>query len=251
MQQMAGAPPTRTSLEKRIDTSENEWEELLKEKVNDWVDYVIKTGRSAPKTNVTSNRLVHNFKDLVEQELAGKNVVKNRFKHIKKSNRPLGTPKGKTVRPVYSPSSGGDTGGGHSGGDMNNVGLGNGGGGHGDPRGDDPEGDGEQYTATGNGRYDNTNDRKFQLVNYRNINILPFSGRNLSTNPYLPFNNSLRRLILVQGKAGDDLLQILDDVEKLGAEKFTKEDLEELAEEHPKAYEYDRAIKLALLNFTT
>ena len=54
----------------------------------------------------------------------------------------------------------------------------------------------------------------------------PFSGRNLTTNPYLLFNNSLRRLILVQGKAGDDLLEILDDVEKMGAEQITKEDLE-------------------------
>lgn len=134
---------------------------------------------------------------------------------------------------------------------MHNVGLGNGGGGHGGPQGEDPEGDDEQHIAIGNGRYDNRNDRGFQVVNYRNINILPFSGRSLSINPCLPFYNSLRRLISVQGKVGDDLLQRLDDVEKLGAEQFTNEDLEELAGACPKACEYDRTIQLALHNFNT
>ena len=165
----------------------------------------------------------------MEQALAGKKITRSRFNRIRKGDKTLDTPKDKIVRPVYSPSSGGDTGGGHSGGSIHNLGRGNGGDGPRDPRDEDPDGDHDGYTTTCNGRYDNRIDREFQLVNHRNINIVPFSGRNLTTNPYLPFNNSLRRLILVQGKAGDDLLEILDDVEKMGAEKFTKEDLEDLA----------------------
>ena len=249
MQRTAGAPPERTPLEKRIDTPDNTWEELLTEQVNKWVGYVQSNGKLAPKKNVVENRVVHYFRDLVEHALAGKKIMRSRFNRIRKGDKTLDTPKDKIVKQVYSPSSGGDTGGGHSGGSINNLGRGNGGDGPRDPRDEDPDGDNDGYNTTCNGRYDDRIDRKFQFVNHRNINIVQFSGRNLTSNPYLPFNNSLRRLILVQGKAGDEVLEILDDVDKMGAEKFIKEDLEELAEDHPKAYEYDRAIKFALLNF--
>ena len=97
--------------------------------------------------------------------------------------------------------------------------MGNGGGGSEDPRHEGPDGDSDGYTTIGNGRYDNRSDKEFQFYNHRNTNIVTFSGRNLIIKPSLPFNNSLSRLILVQGKAGDDLLEILDDVEKLGAEQ--------------------------------
>ena len=190
--------------------------------------------------------------------MVGKKVGKNRFTHTKRNNRILETPKEKIVKPVYSPSLGW----GHvrwqqwwkypqSGNGKwwrGGGGGGGGGGGNGDPRDEDPDGNNDRYTTVGNGRYDNRSDREFQFVNHRNINIVPFSGRHLTTNPYLPFNYSVRRLTLVQGKVGDDLLEMPDDAEKLGAEKLTKEDLEDSAEHHPKAYEYDRAIKLAFLN---
>lgn len=80
---------------------------------------------------------------------------------------------------------------------------------------------------------------------------MAFTARNLQANPCLQSNNALRRLILVQGKAGEELLQIFDDVERCGADKFTKEDLDELAKEYPGASEYDRAIELPLFNFIT
>lgn len=38
--------------------------------------------------------------------------------------------------------------------------------------------------------------------------MTPFSGRNVQVNPYLPFNNAPRRLIFVQGKDGEELLDI-------------------------------------------
>lgn len=63
-------------LEKRIYTPQSEWKELLKEQVTIWVDYVLNIGKSAPRTNVINNRVVHNFRELAEQELIGKNVVK-------------------------------------------------------------------------------------------------------------------------------------------------------------------------------
>ena len=75
MQQMAGAPPERTPLEKRTDTPDKTSEELLTEQVNNWVGYVQSIGKLAPKTNVVKHRVVHNFRDLVEQAMAGKKVV--------------------------------------------------------------------------------------------------------------------------------------------------------------------------------
>ena len=47
--------------------------------------------------------------------------------------------------------------------------------------------DAEQYVSINNGKCGNRNDREFQLVNYRNINIDPFGGRNLYTSPHLQF----------------------------------------------------------------
>ena len=115
-----------------------------------------------------------------------------------------------------------------------------------------PPDDEEDYTMTGGGNGRNGyNYKEFQLVNARNVNINPFSGRNLATNPYLPFNNALRRLILVQGHDGEELLNILNEIEQCGDEKFTKDDLKELSTRYPKAYQYDRAVRLALLNYTT
>ena len=65
---------------------------------------------------------------------------------------------------------------------------------------DDDDGPPTTHNAGG---HNGQNDREFQLVNARNINITPFSGRNLITDPYLSFNTALRRLIFVQGKDGE------------------------------------------------
>ena len=122
MQRTAGAPPERTPLEQRIDTPDNMWEELLTEQVNNWVGYVQSIGKLAPKHNVVKIRVVHNFRDLVEQALIGKKVTRSRFNRIRKGDKSLDTPKDKIAKPVYSPRSGGVTGGGHSGGSTHNLG---------------------------------------------------------------------------------------------------------------------------------
>ena len=64
MQRMAGAPPERTPLEKRIDTPDKIWEELLTEQVNNSVDYVQNVGKLAPKIVVVKNRVVHKWSKL-------------------------------------------------------------------------------------------------------------------------------------------------------------------------------------------
>ena len=56
--------------------------------------------------------------------------------------------------------------------------------------------------------------------------------------------------MLVQGKDGEESLDILDGVEQLGEQKFNKEDLEEIVRVCPEIYQYDRAITLALLIYT-
>ena len=74
---------------------------------------------------------------------------------------------------------------GQDGGDFNNLGKGNGEGGNGGFRDNAPDAelDDEQFTNIANDRHDHRGDREFQLVNYRNINFVQFSGRNLHTNP--------------------------------------------------------------------
>ena len=65
------------------------------------------------------------------------------------------------------------------------------------------------------------------------------------------FNNQLRRLIMTMGMDGEDLLELLDVVEKRGKHKITRQLLSKIAKEYPKAYEYDRSIKAALMNWTS
>ena len=78
---------------------------------------------------------------------------------------------------------------------------------------------------------------------------MTFTGKNLQSYPYIKFNNQIRRLILTTGEDGEELLKHLNDIEKLGNEKFTNEDLHNFAKEVPKALEYDRVVKAALLNW--
>ena len=53
------------------------------------------------------------------------------------------------------------------------------------------------------------------------------------------------------GQDGDELAITFDEIEKLGNTKVDKLHIIKLAEEFPKVYEYDRAIKSALLNWTS
>ena len=122
----------------------------------------------------------------------------------------------------------------------------------------DEDGDGDG--PGGNGGYNNNEERgnkgnghrkhEFIFVNPRNVTITLFSGRNLNTNPYVPFNNSIRRLILSQGSNGELLLRMLDKVEKRGGNKYDNILLQNLISKFPKAAEFDTAIKSALLNWT-
>ena len=92
--------------------------------------------------------------------------------------------------------------------------------------------------------------KEFRLASPRNIIINTFIGKNLHSNPYFIFNNQIRRLIMTMGKDGDELLEILDEIEKLGNQKLTKGQLERFAKEILKIYEYDRAVEAALPNWT-
>ena len=78
-----------------------------------------------------------------------------------------------------------------------------------------------------------------------------FSGVNLNTKPYMPFNKAVRKLIKAQGPKGVVLLTILDEVEKYGDEPFDNDRLLALIEQYPKATEYNLAIQNVLENYTT
>ena len=90
---------------------------------------------------------------------------------------------------------------------------GNGGGGsNGDPMG------GDELVYGNGGSYDRG--REFTFVNPRNINIPVFTCKSLNINPYLPFNNAIRRFILAQGADGELLLGELDKIEKMGGGRY-------------------------------
>lgn len=75
-----------------------------------------------------------------------------------------------------------------------------------------------------------------------------FVGKYIHSNQYLMFNNQIREFISTMGQDGEELLDILDEVEKLCGTKFDKAHLSNVATAFPKVGEYDRAIKAAPLN---
>ena len=92
--------------------------------------------------------------------------------------------------------------------------------------------------------------KEFRLVNPKDIVIEVFIGKNLQSNSYMKFNNQIRRLVLAMGQEGEEVVVILNEVEKRGSNKYTRGDLARFAKDVPKAIEYDRSIKVALSNWT-
>ena len=64
-------------------------------------------------------------------------------------------------------------------------------------------------------------------------------------------NNALRRFLSVQGQDGEVLLHVLGKIEKLGVNKYTNEQLNELVKIYLEAIEVEIAITTALLNWTS
>ena len=191
----------------------------------------------------------------MEQALPANDDVKGRFKYIRKAQRDNSyeTPKRLITKPIYSPNlsiPGDYSPGDEDGGDVSNLGLG--GDGQRNGVGGGPPGDDElQAVITTDGRGNSNSNKEFQLVNAPRIAITPFSGRTLHTIPYLQVNNGIGRLVLVQGQDGEELLDILDEVEQCGDQKLSREDLREVAKRCLKICKYDRAINVALLNYIT
>lgn len=116
--------------------------------------------------------------------------------------------------------------------------------------GGNPHDDGDyQTTITVRDSHDNRSE--FVLVTSTNIIITTFSGTSLIANPHMRFYKSLRRLIHSQGEGGEELLEVLGEVEKRCNDAFTIAQLKELVRQRPKAAEYNRAILTALMNYTT
>ena len=116
-----------------------------------------------------------------------------------------------------------DSPGGSGNGELNDMGVDPGGR---DGGGDEPhDDDGLQLiNCLGGSNYDKYH-REFQLVNARNIIIIPPSGK--------------------------ELLDILDEVEQCGDDKFIEDHLKETVIKRPEVYQYDRAVRLALRNYIT
>ena len=114
----------------------------------------------------------------------------------------------------------------------------------------DGSGTGPRAPDRRRGRDSNFEDRakEFQSVNFRNMTISIFSGKKLSSNPYINFNNQIRRFIFAMGEDGVELVNALNEVEQPGNQTYIAEDLSKLAKDVPKAHEYDRAVKVVFVN---
>ena len=207
LQKKVEAPLAQTPMMARMETPDKSWGEISDKQVKEWAGHVRKTGRQAPQEFIIEGKLVHNFRELVQQETGQQGNGGGKFKYITKTNKqsPYETPQKNNVRLLYSPSyssSDGDSPGGGEDKDIHNLGYGGSGhnnGGH----GGSPDDNEDPVIANSSTNNYGRDDREFQLVNARTIIITPFSGRNLPANPYLPFNNASRRLIMVQGKDGN------------------------------------------------
>lgn len=162
------------------------------------------------------------------------------------------TPIARTKRIIWIPDS--DSSPERDAGDLNNLGRRNIGNGGDDPS-DGSDNNGQDAQTPDRRRLrdngDDDNGREFRLVNLRNVSVTPFTGKNLQANPYIKFNNHIRRLILTLRSDGEELVAILNKVEKFCNNKYTLKDLAKLAKDAPEAREYDRSIKAELLNRTS
>ena len=124
-------------------------------------------------------------------------------------------------------------------------------GGSGPPGGghdDDPEGEDDIQTLD-RGRGDSYH-RGFMLVCPSKIVVPTFSGANLTTKPYMPFNKAVKKLVKAHGPRGLQLFAILEDVEKYGDKPYDNNKLTALAARCPRTYEYNAAIQKALEAYT-
>ena len=179
-------------------------------------------------------------------------IVKDRMSDLQKTTTKSirSITNGVFHRNTRSPDSDDSPDGGDSGNGINNLNSGNANNPNGDDGDDGDDSGGTNTTIRAGGRFDERG-REFSLVKSSNIIIQVFSGKNLNNNPYLPFNKSLKRLIYNHGADGEQLLEILEGVEKYGSTKFDNDKLKLLLVQYPKVAEYNRAIKSSLLNYTT
>lgn len=154
-------------------------------------------------TNVVGNVLVHNWGKLLRDE-SGRDTVNGQlgkaitlqYVRMATTNNAYNTPQSKIRQTIDFHSPGtrrfGNTS--MSGGYFNQMASnrnGNGGG-LGEPDGNNTNSNDRRYNGKEEG--DDKRRREFMLVKSSNISITLFIGFNLSRNPYIPFNKSIRQL---------------------------------------------------------
>ena len=90
MQGRTSATVKQTPMAAQIETPNKDWDELLDEAIADWISIISRTGKQAPEEYVVQGRLVHNFRQLVEQRINNTTNPNDRFKIIKQSPKAYG-----------------------------------------------------------------------------------------------------------------------------------------------------------------
>ena len=123
-------------------------------------------------------------------------------------------------------------------------------GGGGPPGGflDDGSNDGDNYQDRDRGiKYS----RELFQVSPSKIIVPTFSGTQLNSRPYMPFNKAIKKLMEAQGSKGLPLLTIVQDRGKYGERPYDNDKLVEIANIIHKVYEYNVAIQIVLETYTT
>ena len=87
MQAKAEPPPKQTLITTRMGAPDVDWNDLLQDTIQEWIGIISKINKQAPEEYVVQHRLVHNFRDLVEQATQGQAIEKGRFKYLTRGNK--------------------------------------------------------------------------------------------------------------------------------------------------------------------
>ena len=106
LQNKTGPPSKQIPTTTRMGTPDVDWNDLLQDIIQEWIGTIVKINKKAPEEHVVQHRLLHNFRELVEQAMQGQTIDKGRFKYLTRGNKGhvYDTLITKITRPIYSPT---------------------------------------------------------------------------------------------------------------------------------------------------
>ena len=96
MQGMIKAKNKEIPMHTDIQTPDKDWSEILEDMVKDWIGHVEKTGQSAPEELIVQGRLVHNFREIVDEKVTKESGKQREIQIFTEQTQKLDTPDAQT-----------------------------------------------------------------------------------------------------------------------------------------------------------